>query len=205
VIGDAPWRQTLAQAAFEQAMEMFGHLAPVAPQVVVNILDLVFEWTDLPNKQLIIQRIREATGAVDPDEENSPEQQMQRKKKAQMAQMQFNAEMAMLRATVKEAEAKGAKLDAESMAKKLEAIYVSAQAAQIALQMPGAMVVADQLLESAGFVDEAGQGTGAVVPAAALPAPEQPGAAPFPPAQQADGAMAGIETPAPDGVIPEGA
>ena len=47
---------------------------PVAPQVVASIIDLVFEWSDLPNKQLIVQRIRQATGAVDPDEGETPEQ-----------------------------------------------------------------------------------------------------------------------------------
>ena len=141
----------------------------------------------------------------DPDEGDTPEQAQQRQQKTMLAQAQFQAEFAMLRAQVKEAEAKGVKLDAEAMAKRLETVYMSAQAAQVALQTPGAMVVADQLLESVGFQDQAGQGTGAVVPAQAaqpaLPAP----AAQIPEPQQADGAMQGIETPAPDGVIEQGA
>lgn len=210
VIGDAPWRQALAEAAFEQAMEMLGHLAPVAPQVVAAIIDLIFEWSDLPNKHTIIQRIRQATGQSDPDKGDTPEQQAQKQKQAALAQAQFNAEMAMLQAQVQEAKAKGLKLNAEAMAKKLEAIYMSAQAAQVAMQVPGAMVVADQLLESSGFVDESGQGTGAQLPPGAAPAPtEQPpqpnapggaGSA-IPAPQQADGAMNGIETPAADGVM----
>jgi hypothetical protein len=206
VIGEQPWRQALAEAAFESAMEMLGQLAPVAPNIVAAIIDLVFEWSDLPNKNLILQRIRQATGQSDPDQGDTPEQQAQKQKQAALAQMQFNAEIAMLRAQVKEAEAKGEKLDAEKMAKQLETIYMSAQAAQIAMQVPGAMVVADQLLESVGFVDQSGQGTGAVVPntAPAQPAQPAPGAAgaPIPDAQQADGAMRGIGTPAPDGVPP---
>jgi hypothetical protein len=209
VIGDAPWHQTIAQAAFESAMEMLGHLAPVAPQVVVSIIDLVFEWSDLPNKQTILQRIRQATGMSDPDEGDTPEQVQKRQQQARLAQAQFAAELAMLQAQVKEAQAKGIKLDAEAMAKRLETVYMSAQAAQVALGTPGAMVVADQLLESVGFTDMSGQGTGAVVPEAAMepaqPALPAPGA-PIPEPQQADGAMQGIETPAPDGVItPEGA
>lgn len=214
VTGDAPWRQTLAEAAFESAMQMLGQLAPVAPAVVASIIDLVFEWSDLPNKQLIVQRIRQATGAVDPDEGETPEQQALKKQKAELAQAQFQAELAMLRAQVKEAQAKGLKLDAEAMAKRLETVYMSAQAAQVAVQVPGAMTVADQLLESVGFEDMSGQGTGANVPAGAAPITPDPGMPPgapatpgaeLPPPQQADGAMAGIETPAPDGVIPQGA
>lgn len=215
VTGDAPWRQTLAEAAFESAMQMLGQLAPVAPQVVASIIDLVFEWSDLPNKQLIVQRIRQATGAVDPDEGETPEQLALKKQKAELAQVQFQAELAGLRAAVAEAQAKGEKLSAEAMAKRLETVYMAAQAAQVAVQIPHSMVVADQLLESVGFKDMSGQGTGAVVPAGAAPAePAAAGAPPgapaipgaeVPPAQQADGAMTGIETPAPDGVIPQGA
>ena len=209
VTGDTPWRQTLAEAAFESAMQMLGQLAPVAPAVVASIIDLVFEWSDLPNKQLIVQRIRQATGAVDPDEGETPEQLELKRQKAMLAQAQFQAELAGLRAAVAEAQAKGEKLSAEGMAKRLETVYMAAQAAQVAIQVPGAMVVADQLLESVGFVDESGQGTGATVPAGAAPAQPEPAApaAPggMPPPQQADGAMSGIETPAPDGVINQGA
>lgn len=216
VTGEAPWRQTLAEAAFESAMNMLGQLAPVAPAVVASIIDLVFEWSDLPNKQLIVQRIRQATGAVDPDEGETPEQLALKKQKAELAQVQFQAELAGLRAAVAEAQAKGEKLNAEAMAKRLETVYMAAQAAQVAVQVPGAMVVADQLLESVGFQDASGQGTGATVPAGAAPQPAMP-AEPMPPApgapaggdmpplQQADGAMTGIETPAPDGVITQGA
>lgn len=205
VIGDAPWRQSLAEAAFESAMQMLGQLAPVAPNVVVAIIDLVFEWSDLPNKETILQRIRQATGMSDPDEGETPEQVMKRQKQAMLAQAQFEADLAGLRAMVKEANAKGEKLDAEAMAKRLETVYMSAQAAQVAMQVPGAMIVADQLLESVGFQDRSGQGTGAQVPggAPALPAPQP--AAPIPEPQQADGGMQGIETAAPDGVVQQGA
>jgi hypothetical protein len=215
VIGEAPWRQSLAEAAFESAMQMLGQLAPVAPQVVVSIIDLVFEWSDLPNKQTILQRIRAATGMSDPDQGETPEQMEQKRKQALLAQAQFESELAGLKATIKEAMAKGEKLDAEAMAKRLETVYMSAQAAQVALQTPGAMVLADQLLESVGFDDRSGNGTGAVVPdQPAAPAsmalqpngqPPGQGGGAIPEPQQADGGMQGIETPGADGVIPQGA
>jgi hypothetical protein len=210
VIGETPWRQALAEAAFESAMQMLGQLAPVAPQIVTAIIDLVFEWSDLPNKGEILRRIRQATGQADPDAKETPEQQDQAKKKADLANAQFEAEMANLQATVKEAQARGEKLDAEGMAKRLETIYMAAQAAQVAVQVPGAMPVADQLLASVGFVDESGQGTGAIVPPMPqelppeLPPMDQPAqmADQIPELQQADGAQAGIQTPTgSDGVI----
>lgn len=213
VIGEAPWRQTLGEAAFDSAMQMLGQLAPVAPNVVVSIIDLVFEWSDLPNKQTILQRIRQATGMSDPDAGDTPEQQQQKQKQAILANAQFQADLATLRATVKKAEAEGRKLDAETVSKLLEGIYVSAQTAQVAIATPGAMVVADQLLESVGFQDQSGQGTGAVVPPQdQLPAPGPTNPDPqiphpgnpdpeVPQPMQGDGEAAGIETPAADGVV----
>ena len=164
------------------------------------MLDVLFEiHPNLPKKQTLLQRIRSVTGQAGSDGKLTPEQQQAKQMQAQRAQAQFEAEMAQLRATVKEAEAKGEKLEAEGMAKRLEAIYMAAQAAQVAVQIPGAMPVADQILKSSGFQDRDG-GDVAAVPAG-LPAPAA-AAAPIPDPLQADGAMQGIETPASDGVQP---
>lgn len=183
VIGEQPWKQALAEAAFESAMEMLGQLASVAPQVVANILDLVFEWSDMPNKQAIIQRIRQTTGMADPDSQDDPEQQAKAAEKAAIAQLEFQMNLEKMRADIGEAKAKGAKLEAEAMAKKLEALYMSAQAAQVLVQAPSAAPVADELLMSAGFKD-AGQTAGvldsaampgvAAAPVAAEPIPAEP-------------------------------
>jgi hypothetical protein len=195
VIGEAPWRQAMAEAAFESAMNMLGQLAPVAPQVVTAIIDLVFEWSDLPNKKTILQRIRQVTGMADPDEGETPEMQAQKAQQAQMAQAQFESQMAQFQAEIREAQAKGEKLEAEAMAKRLEALYMAAQGAQVIAANPLMTPIADELLKSAGFVDA--QGTGVIdpgaVPQQAAPA-DQAAILPFDPAtepQQADGALAG--------------
>lgn len=199
VIGEAPWRQTLAEAAFESAMQMLGQLAPVAPQVVTSIIDLVFEWSDLPNKNLILQRIRSVTGVPDPDEGESPEQQQAKQQDAQLKAANFEAQMAQFQATVKEAQARGEKLDAEAMAKRLETLYMAAQSAQVLTAAPQIAPVADELARSVGFKDQAGDG--------ALNGPVQQVAAPaVPDAQQTDGAlvggMAGAQSPEVTGIQP---
>jgi hypothetical protein len=202
VIGEAPWRQTLADAAFESAMNMLAQLAPVAPQVVTAIIDLVFEWADIPNKQLIVQRIRSVTNVPDPDEGESPEQQAQKQQQAQLAKAQFEAQMAQLQATIREAQGKGEKLEAEAMAKRLESLYMAAQAAQVITMAPAIAPVADELARSVGFKDQAGDGAlnGAV------PIAQAPQAPALPEPQQADGALmgsqAGIDSPAVTGVDP---
>ena len=197
VIGEAPWRQMLAEAAFESAMNMLSQLAPVAPQVVTSIIDLVFEWADVPNKQLILQRIRAVTGVSDPDKGDTPEQKAEKAQKAAIAKAQFEAQMAQMKATIAEAQAKGEKLSAEAMAKRLEALYMAAQAAQVLTMAPQIAPVADELARSVGFQDQAGDAAlGAPVPTQA--------AQPVPQPMQADGALAGaeagIESPAISGV-----
>lgn len=202
VVGEQAWKQAYAEAAFEQLMQVFTQLAAAAPNVVIAMLDILFDiHPNLPKKQQVLQRIRSVTGQADPDGKLTPEQIKAQQMQQMRGQAQFEAEMAQLKAQVLEAQAKGEKLSAEGMAKRLETIYMAAQAARVAVQIPGAMPVADQLLKSAGFQDMDGQGTGADVPPAAEPMPAQP-AAPeqIPSALQADGAMQGIETQAPDGV-----
>ncbi len=197
VIGEAPWRQALAEAAFESAMNMLAQVAPVAPQVVVSIIDLVFEWADIPNKQTILQRIRSVTGVSDPDKGDTPEQQALKKQKQAMSQAQFEAQMAQMRASIAEAQAKGEKLSADAMAKRLEALYMAAQAAQVLTMAPQIAPVADELARSVGFKDQAGDAAiGGPVPTQQTPPVPQP--------MQADGVGAGIESPEITGVA-EGA
>lgn len=201
VVGEQAWRQTLAQAAFEQTMELLGKLAPVAPQVVTAMLDLVFEWADLPNKETVLERVRSVTGQPGPDNQQTPEQVAAMQKRAAIEEEQFRLQLEQLRAEVAEARAKGQKLDAEAMTKRLEALYMAAQGAQVLALAPGITPIADELLKSAGYQDMAGQ---PVIDPNAVPA--QPGPA-IPDPMQTDGAlaghMAGSVTPAPDGVIPQ--
>lgn len=199
IIGEAPWQQSLAEGAFESAMEMLGQLASVAPQVVVSILDIVFDMNpNLPRKHEMLRRIRSVTGMDDPDEGETPEAQAKKQQQAQMAQMQFEAQMAQVKADIREAQAKGEKLEADAMAKRLESLYMSAQAAQILTMAPQIAPVADELARSVGFKDQAGDG--ALNAPVAVQQPQQPQqqpgmAAALPELQQADGATAGIESP----------
>lgn len=191
VIGDQPWKQALAEAAFESAMDMLGQLATVAPQVVTSILDLVFEWSDMPNKAEIIRRIRQTTGMPDPDATDDPEQQQKQRQKEAMAKLEFEMNLAKMRADIAEAQAKGEHLNAQAVAKRLEALRFSAEAALMLVQAPSATPVADELLKSAGFVD-ANQ-TAGVIDAGAVPAQAAPALpAPVDPAAmqpQPEGAM----------------
>lgn len=203
-VGEQAWKQSFAEAAFEQLMQVMTQLASAAPQIVVNLLDVIFEMhPNLPRKQAILKRIRSVNGQADESGKMTPEQQAEMQQKQQMAQAQFEAQMAQLQAQIREAQAKGEKLEADAMAKRLEGLYLSAQAAQVLMTAPGITPVADELLKSVGFKDMNGQG---VIDPAAMPAMQPPAAQPdpmqepIPDMQQMDGGMAGSQTPMADGV-----
>lgn len=205
-VGEQAWKQNYAEAAFESLMQVMTQLASAAPQVVVALLDVVFEMhPNLPRKTAVLNRIRSVNGQTADDGKMTPEQAKAKQQQQQVAEAQFAAQMAQMMADVKMAQAQGVKLEAEAMKTRLTALYEAAQAAQVLAQMPGATPIADELLKSAGFVDAAGAGA---LPPEMMQQPAQPmqqPAQPLPELQQGDGATAGIETPAPDGVIqPEG-
>lgn len=196
VIGEQAWKLSYAEAAFDSLMQVLSQLASSAPQVVVGMLDVVFEMhPNLPRKKQILERIRQVNGQTDPNGKVTPEQEAAKAQQQQVAKAQFEAQMAQLQATIRESQAKGEKLEADAMAKRLEALYMSAQAAQVLSMAPQITPVADELLASVGFKDMNAP-NGPVIDAQAQP--PQPM---VPEPQQADGMMQGIETPAADGVL----
>jgi len=200
VVGEQAWKQSFAEAAFESLMQVMTQLAAAAPQMVMQMLDVVFEMhPNLPKKETLLQRIRQVNGQSGSDGKMTPEQQAAKQQQAQMAKAQFDSQMAKLQADIREAQAKGEKLEADAMAKRLEGLYLSAQAAQVLAMAPQITPIADELLKSVGFKDQSGTGVidPSVIPQQAEPSPQ------VPPMQQMDGGMAGSETMRPDGIQPE--
>lgn len=152
-------------------MEVMTQLAAAAPQVVLAMLDVVFEiHPNLPRKPLVLERIRSVTGQAPADGKLSPEQQQAKQEQQAKAKAEFELQMASVQAEIKEKQAKGEKLDAETMATRLQALRDAAEAAQVLAAMPQATPVADELLRSAGFQDQAGAQVLPTAPAAQVPA-----------------------------------
>lgn len=201
VIGEQEWHQAMSEASFESAMDMLGSLSKTAPQIVVAILDIVFEMNPhLPKKARILQRIRQATGQPDPDKGPDPQQQKQQAQKDQMQQVEFETKLAEMQASVAETKARGEKLTADAFKSQLEGLYMAAQAAQIIATAPQLTPVIDELAKAAGFVDKDGAPLIAPMQQAMQPGP------PVPPLQGATGPLVGhelgVETPQPDGLRP---
>jgi hypothetical protein len=188
VIAEEDWRATARQSQAEELMDLMGKLAATAPQIVLQTLDLVVEALDVPKRDEFVKRIRQITGAEDPDadpENPTPEKQAADAAKAEADAMQKRAAEAEL----SEKEAKAAKMQAE--AAKTAASLPTDQIAKLraafeaALAIAGAPAVAqaaDQILlaAEAQSAPPPAQDAAASMPPGAVPAPDQA----LPPEQQ---------------------
>ena len=160
VVSQQDYRDSLRLAMFESLFEIISRLAQMNPAVAMNLLDLVVEMADIPNRDELVARIRQLNGQRDPDSEPTPEEQQQMAQQAALQQAQQQLAMAQMEATVAKLQAEVDKLradqekaQAESINKRLEAMYSALQSAQIVAQAPGAAVMADEIMKGAGFDD----------------------------------------------------
>jgi hypothetical protein len=175
--------------------------AKLPPEVSLQLLDMVIDFADVPNKDEIVARIRKLNGQTDPSRKPTPEEQQamaanqQKQQLAEQLQMETGkAQLALVQTQVKELEANIKKIVADALKANTTAAYEAMQGAQIVATVPNITPVADAILAGAGYVDN--QGTDPNLPApevAPVAAPPQP-MAPPPELMQADGAQAGIET-----------
>lgn len=200
VISEDDWRASIRQAQTEELFGLMQQLAPVSPVVVLGMLDLVVEGMDIPSREELVRRIRQATGMRDPDaEEPTPEEIQQQQQKAQAEALQREAALADVvgkkaDAELKIAQAKKTAADAEAViaeiaSKKVGTQKVAIETAAAALAVPAAIPVADGVLTEAGFEAE-GQ-------------PARDEIASDPAGQMATGDMSMPDGPAPSQIPPQ--
>ncbi|MED5545692.1 MAG: hypothetical protein VYD90_10620 [Pseudomonadota bacterium] len=162
VISEQDWRASVRQAQTEELLQLLTQLAPVNPQVALVMLDLVVEGMDVPQRDELVQRIRQITGMRDPDAEEPTPEELQKAEAAAKAQQRQDA---LLDATIAEKQANAtlkaqqAQKASAEMQKALSAmasgnVDATRSALETAMQMltaPGAVPVADQILHEAGF------------------------------------------------------
>jgi hypothetical protein len=153
VITEQPWRASLGQAQFESLMLVLKDMAGAAPQVVLALLDTVFEYADIPNKQQIVERIRSVTGQQAPDQRPTPEQVQMAQRKAQIADLEFQAQLKKLQFAIANPDPKGQQLTADTLVKELEALGLAATVAMQAAANPALTPATDSILSAVGFVD----------------------------------------------------
>lgn len=162
VVSEDQWQATQKKTQMAEVMEILAQLAPVAPQLVMVLLDLIFDMTDLPSKDEIVSRIRDITGMEDPDvdpDAADPEVLARRQAKQMAAAMEQRAAEAKIAAEEADAQHKQAqafKTHAEGLksAHSLteQELATVAKAFETALQLMSARPaapVADTLLTNA--------------------------------------------------------
>jgi hypothetical protein len=208
VISEGAWHATIRQAAADELMEAMTRLPP---EVAMLLLDLAVENMDLPNREEIVNRIRQVTGQFDPDADTpSPEDQQRMQQMAQQQAMQQAMLQAQLQKAIGDAKTAMAKADqatalAQETMAKIPGHIVDAQqkaldAAQVAISVPAATPVADYILAESGFVSQTDKNAAqlAQMQAAAAAAQQQQAAAAqqqLPPGLQPPEAGGGGEQP----------
>jgi hypothetical protein len=157
IIGERDYRETYAQAAMEQMMELLGKIATYAPQVVMNVLDLVIDSAEIKNKDEWVARIRKLNGQRDPTKAPTPEDQAAQQQGEAEAKAQKQMQMDTMQAGLDKLRGEVSKLDTEAMLKRVESMFSALQAAQIVAMNPTVAPVADTIAAGAGFKDQAGQ------------------------------------------------
>ena len=143
-------------------MDLMAKIAPVAPQAVLVLLDLVVESMDIGNREEIVKRIRQLSGQRDPDaEELTPEEVAQMQEKQRQAQLQERAFVAKIAVDEAKAGLTGAqaqqvaatisKVMAETAGQGVGAQKAALEAALLALANPLAAQVGDLILHESGF------------------------------------------------------
>jgi hypothetical protein len=206
VVSEDEWKATIRQAQVDSLLEVLQQLAPVAPQLVFALLDLLVEAMDIPSKDAIVTRIRSVTGQEDPDSDPNnadPETIARREAKAMEAEMQRRAAAAEIAgreadASEKEAKAFKAQIDglktAHSLTNdQLSTLKTALETAVEVMNAKPAAGVADQLMADAENVTTTAMRIAQMKtdPAAKQQQqqPPQPGPAQQPPAEAAPRAV----------------
>ena len=158
IVDEQEYRATQRRAMFDMFSELFKSLDP---EVTVNLMDLMFEYSDLPGREEIVSRIRKLNGQSDPNKKDDPEQQQlaqqQQQEESQQKEFEMQGQQLDLQRKGLDNEkvtAEIGKVKADTVGTNVEALYQAITVGgQIAIQ-PAAASIGDQVAASAGFIDQ---------------------------------------------------
>ena len=146
VISRVEWRETVRLAIFEQMMTLLGQMDP---QIALQMLDMVVEMSDVPEKDAFVKRIRQINGQTDPNAMDTPEGQAEmaarQKKQEEDEAMQAAATMAQLQELL----AKAKETEANSLVKVVEAMKKASEIGSTIEEGSRIQLIIDALMEMA--------------------------------------------------------
>jgi hypothetical protein len=148
IVDQQDYRESIRQAQAEQFWDMLGSLPP---DVIMSLLDLAVESTDLPQKDEIVKRIRKLNNQPDPDTENDPAAQAQRQQQdaaqQQAEQEQRQLEMRAALAKVGFDEARTSEINAKTKGLNLKSKQQAMDIAQLLRDLLPLAPAADRVFE----------------------------------------------------------
>jgi hypothetical protein len=157
VVDEQDYQASMRQAMFDTMNKM---LQTLQPEVALQLLDLVYDNSDLPGRDEIVARIRKLNGQSDPNAEQTPEELQAQKAKEAEAQKQQDQQQALLELDIKTKQAQLDKLiaekqniDANKTKTNVTALFESTQAGQIAVNNPSLAPVYDKIYKISGGVE----------------------------------------------------
>ena len=180
IVDQQDYRATLTQSAMQSMFELLSSLATFAPQVVLNLLDLVVDSADVPGKEEWVARIRKMTGQRDPTKPPTPEEIAADQKQQAKQAMIEGIEIGTAQAKMDELKAKINGTNAKAVLDRLSGLMAAMETVALAATMPGLAPAADATAMSAGFEDQTpatpivGEPPAAPPQAPVLPGPDSP-------------------------------
>jgi hypothetical protein len=111
VVSEQDYSATIRRAMFETLSEM---ITKFPPELAIQLLDLVFDLSDLPGKEKFVDRIRQINGQKDPDAKDDPDAAPEVDPAEAAKQQQMETQNQILQTQLAGEQAKVAKLEAEA-------------------------------------------------------------------------------------------
>lgn len=152
VVSEQDYSATVRESMFEAMTEI---VKTMPPDVSLQILDLVFDLSDLPGKEKFVDRLRALTGQRGPESEPTPEELAADQAKAdaqaqqaaaqnQILQVQLEAEKAKVLKLEQEAQLIAAKIKTEAVNQQVSAAGVDYDREKLRIEKAGALHAIEQ-------------------------------------------------------------
>lgn len=145
VISETDWRESVRIAMFEQLIEMVGNMQS---DIALQLLDLVFELSDLPGKDELVRRVRKINGQSDPDNQDDPDEQQRQLEQQKAQEEEAQLDRATREAELRERVAKAKSLEADATNKRVVAMEKALELVDILKLDPKLARSADVLMDS---------------------------------------------------------
>jgi len=167
IITERDARASMRQAMFEQLADMLSKLAPYAPDVVRNTLDVLVDMSDVPLRATLVKRIRAVTGQRDENEKITPEEQAAMQQQAQEQAQQKALMLAKAQAEIQKLASESDAMDARALKDRLMAMFTALEGGAVLNSAP-------QVGQTAAALAAAADTPGGQPPLAIPDSPDQP-------------------------------